>query len=509
VIVALIALASGVLFSAALPPTGVWPAGLLALALLFTLVSHAERPREAFALGAWFALGFYALYILWLPMSFADPGMLGPFFWLFYPILLLLLAALWGLVTGVAALVAGRGGAVLIVLPVFWVLMEWARTQGYFAFPWGSLGYLWLETPVAQLAEIVGVTGLSLLTAIIAAALAAPFAARAEHRIRRDSYPLGRIAAPVLAVLLVAGGWWWGGSRLGAPAEPLQATALLVQPNVDPFARAVNASQELGVHTTITEIGLSAMAAPPDLVIWPEGAVIGFDVEGDHGVSVRDRVQASAPASGFIVGGRARGAEGSYNSAFSIEGAQVSGRYDKHVLVPFGERWPLLETAAPLYRGVFGALGLPMLESTSAGPGPVPLPTRLGPVALNVCYESVFPQISAAMVGAGARVLVTITNDAWFARGNGAQQHFDMGRLRAIETRRYLLRAANDGITGLVDPYGRVVSQLPRGIAGQLPVRFGLRDEITPFVRYGGWWPGALAALGLMVSAGALVRRRT
>ncbi len=504
----LLALAAGVVFSAAFPPTGVWPA-VLALSVLFGLVSHAERPGQAFAHGAWFALGFYALYILWLPMSFADPGMLGPFFWLLHPLLLLALAAMWGLVTWAASLVAGRGGSVLFVLPVFWVLMEWGRTQGYFAFPWGSLGYVWLETPVAQFAETVGVTGLSLLTAAIAAALAAPFAARGERRLRRSGPPIVRIAAAPVALLAVVLVWWWGDAKLGESVGPTQATALLVQPNVDPFARAVSAAQELGVHTTITQIGLSGMAASPDLVIWPEGAVIGYELEGDHGVEVRAAIQASSPASTFIVGGRGSTDRRSYNSAFTITAAQVADRYDKHVLVPFGERWPLLETAAPLYRGVFGALNLPMLTNTSAGVGPVPLATGLGPVALNVCYESVFPQVSAAMVRAGAQVLVTVTNDAWFARGNGAQQHFDMGRMRAIETRRFLLRSANDGITGLVDPYGRVVAQLPRGIAGQLPVRFGLRDEITPFVRYGALWPAALATLGLIVTIGASVQRRT
>ncbi|MBA2666618.1 MAG: apolipoprotein N-acyltransferase [Trueperaceae bacterium] len=504
----LIALGAGVVLSAALPPTGVWPA-LIALAVLFGMVSHAERPGEAFGLGAWFALGFFALYVLWVPMSFALPSMLGPFFWLLYPLLLLALAAIWGLVTWAAHLVAGRGGSVLFVLPVFWVLMEWARSQGYFAFPWGSLGYTWLETPVAQLADTVGVTGLSLLSAACASALAAPFAARSERRLRRDGPAVGRIVAPIVAVLVLGGSWWWGSTKLDAPLGPLEATALLVQPNVDPFARAVSARQELAIHTTITEIGLSAMAAPPDLVIWPEGALLGLEIEGNVGAEVRSQVQASAPASEFILGARGRSADRSYNSAFAIASAAVVDRYDKHVLVPFGERWPLLEEAAPLYRGVFGALGLPMLQNTSPGVGPVPLATGLGPVALLVCYESVFPEVTNAMVAAGARVLITITNDAWFARGNGARQHFDMGRFRAIETRRFLLRSANDGITGLVDPFGRVVAQLPRGVASQLPVRFGLRDEITPFVRYGGFLPGGLAGLGLLVSVGAALRRRT
>jgi apolipoprotein N-acyltransferase len=504
----LLAAAAGVLLSAALPPTGIWPAAL-ALALLFGLVSHAERPRDAFALGAAFALGFYALYILWLPMSFADPGMLGPFFWLLYPLLLVALAIMWGLVTGLASLVAGRGGSVLVVLPFLWVLMEWGRTQGYFGFPWGTIGYLWLDTPVAQAASVVGVSGLSLLTALLAAGFAAPFSPRGSHRLAREGIGVARIVAPVGAVVALAALWWWGASVLREEVGPTPVTALLVQPNVDPFARAASARSELDIHTAVTEIGRGAMAAQPDLVVWPEGAVIGFELEGSAGLWVRERIQESAPESEFIVGGRGRGPGAGTNSAFSLTGAEVRDRYDKHVLVPFGERWPLLESAAPLYRTVFGLLNLPMLANTAAGTYARPLATGLGPVAAIICYESVFPDVPATMVREGARVIVNITNDAWFARGNGAPQHFDMGRMRAIETRRFILRSANDGITGAVDPYGRIIAALPRGVASQVPVRFGLRDELTPFVRYGMWWPHALLALTLVTALGAIVRRRT
>lgn len=503
----LLALASGVLLSAALPPTGLWPFAL-ALTVLFVLVSHAERPGQAFGLGAYFALGFYAIYILWLPLSFAEPGMLGPFFWLLYPLLLLVLMAMWGIVTFLSSLIAGRGGAVLLVLPPLWVLMEWARTQGYFAFPWGTLGYVWLETPVAQVADTVGVTGLSFLTTVAAAGLAAPFAARGVRRFRGRTFPTARVVAPVLAVLALAGAWWWGDGRLAPDVGPLEATALLVQGNVDPYARALAAAAELEVHATITEIGVSGMAAPPDLVVWPEGAVSGAALDQPQGSEALARLQASAPESAFVVGGRGQQNGAHFNSVYAVAEGRVIGRYDKHVLVPFGERWPLLETAAPIYRGVFSALNLPMLVNTTAGPGPVPVTTPLGAVAVTVCYESVFPQVTAGMVAAGGRVMVNVTNDAWFARGNGARQHFDMGRMRAIETRRFLLRAGNDGITGLVDPYGRVLAELPRGIAGQLAVRFGLRDEVTPFARYGGWWPHALVGLTLAASLAALVRRR-
>jgi apolipoprotein N-acyltransferase len=119
----------------------------------------------------------------------------------------------------------------------------------------------------------------------------------------------------------------------------------------------------------------------------------------------------------------------------------------------------------------------------------------------------VFPTVSAAMARAGAEVLVVITNDAWFAAGDGARQHLDMGRLRAIETRRWLLRAANDGITAVVDPYGRVVDELPRAVSATLPVRYGTSTAVTAYARHADRVPWVLAGWALLATPVALLRR--
>ncbi len=527
----LVAAACGLLLSVALPPGGVWPLALL-LAVPFVLVAATERPRAAFWLGAAFALPFFALYILWLPKSFSQPDMLGPYFWGVFPLLLAALCLFWGGTTALARWIGGRGAGTLWLLAPLWVLVEWARTQGYLGFPWGTLGYLWLDTPVAQLADTVGIYGLSLLVTVVAALLAAPFvpadtvapvpADAARERLgmrappgtgrRRPRRSPLRFAAPVVAVGLVAGAWVWGGRELAAPVAPPDRTAVLVQPNVDPFGRAVSAAQGLAVHARLTRDAVVAMERPPDFVIWPEGALLSYDVEGFRGQETRRAVQASAPGSDFIVGGRALEVDSAgtrdYNSAYSIADGEVVGRYDKAYLVPFGERWPLLRTLAPVYRFVFSLFNLPLLAGTTPGAGPVPLPTPEGPVATYICYESVFPQVERTMVADGARLLVNITNDAWFSRGNGARQHFDMGRMRAIETRRYLLRAGNDGITASIDPRGDVTAALPRHVAAALSVDFAFLDGLTPYVRYGRWYVPGLALATLVVALGQIVRHR-
>jgi apolipoprotein N-acyltransferase len=505
----LAAAAAGVLLALALPPGGLWPL-VAVLAVPFALTARAASARSAFGVGAAFAFGFFALYVLWLPRSFADPGLLGPWFWVLHPFLLAILAAMWGLVTALARARGGRGAGALVLVVPYWLLGEALRATGYFAVPWGTLGYAWLETPVAQTADVVGVPGLSALTVLVAALLALPFAPRAEAGFgRAPARPSAvRLAlGPILAVLAVGLFWTWGALAAGRHEVPAHRTALLVQGNVDPFGRAVSAAQELSTHVDLTRLAVDRMAAPPDLVVWPEGAVIGTALEGARGADGRAAIQAASPTSTFVVGGRAAAPGGSANAAFAIADGQPWGRYDKHVLVPFGERWPLLETAPWLYRAAFGLLGLPMLVNTVPGEGPAPLGAPLGLLGVGICYESVFPTVSAAMARAGAEVLVVITNDAWFAAGDGARQHLDMGRLRAIEARRWLLRAGNDGITAVVDPYGRVVDELPRGLAATLPVRYGTSTAVTAYARHADRVPWVVAAWALLATPVALLRR--
>ena len=479
----LMAAASGVLLTLALPPAGLWPAAL-ALTVLFVMTAQAGGFRRAFSLGFWFGAGFFSLHLLWLPASLSQPDWFGPFFWLLYPPLLLLLATFWGLATGLARVAGGQGRGTLLLLPAAWVLTELLRHLGYFAFPWGTLGYMWLDTPVAQYADVLGVNGLSLLTVTVAALLATPFVAPV-NRPRRD---LGRLVAPLSGIVLLGALWFTGNLRLVEQAADTH-TALLVQPNLDPFGRLGTPSGDLQIQTRLTAEAVAGLADAPDLVVWPEGSVIGLEVEGPAGSAVRGTIQESAPSSALIIGGRGRSDRGSHNRAWLLEDARISASYDKTVLVPFGETWPFMNSLEGLYRSVFGLLRIGMLENTVAGNDRSPLPVRADEpfeAGIYICYESVFPQVTADAVRNGAGVLVTITNDAWFARGNGARQHFDMGRMRAIETRRMILRSGLDGITGVVDVNGTTVAELPRNVASTLLAGFTPSDDLTIYVRYGG-----------------------
>lgn len=481
---ALLAALLGALFSAALPGVGWWPLALV-LVPLFVLIAHSPNARAAFSLGYWFAVAFFGLYLLWLPTSFAT--LFSPAAWVIYPPLLLILGLFWGLVTGLSRWLGGPGRGTLALLPALWVLMEWLRTQGYFAFPWGVLGYLWVGTPVAQLAELTGVYGLSLLTLTLISLLALPWVGR------------GQWLRPLLgATLLLGAAWGYGLLREGMPLPEPTYQALLVQGDTDPLGRAIGTENDLDVYLRLTRWAL-ADGASPQLIVWPESVVMGPPLESPAAHSVLQQIQTVVGEIPMVTGVSAVNGLVRFNSVYSLQGTTVLSRYDKSYLVPFGERWPLIEQLPNLYRTVFSWFGLPMLLNTSAGQAVTPLQSPVGIIGAYICYESVFPQVARQMVAQGAQVLLNISNDAWFGLGRGAQQHFLMGSLRAIETRRYLLRAGNDGITAVIDPLGRVQAALPRGGQATLMVSYALQEGLTPYVRLGDRWLLLVVLYALLV----------
>ncbi len=498
-------LVCGAALSVAMPPTLLWFC-FLALVPLVMLVADAERPRKAFWLGFYFAVGFFIFHLFWLPNSLSKD--FGVFIWATFPPMVLILGCFWGIVTYFSRLFGGRGYGTLWLLPAFWLLMEWARTHGPFAFPWGSLGYLWLGTPLAQAADLAGSYGLSLLTLVASALLAAPFIQSAQ----RDIFMVRRrrrriLCVPIALVLLVVTGVYGLFKLRETPPTP-DRSVLLVQGNTDPLGRALGQSDDITVYTELTRTAMSALSDPPSLVVWPEGAVIGAGaadgIEGDAGEALRERLQESAGNATLITGMSVAEWVGDvylgYNRVYSLANATITDQYDKIGLVPFGELLPFFNLLLPVYRPIYSLFGLPA-GTRVPGEFPKPITTPDLTAAVYICYESVFPHIVRGQVKRGGEVLINITNDAWFGSGNGAEQHFLMGTMRAIETRRYLLRAGNDGVTGTVDPYGRVLTRLERHISSSLVGEYALMSGQTLYVRWGDWivWLALVYALVVCV----------
>lgn len=431
----------GVALALCLPPL---PLGWL-LPLPLALLLGARGGLQGF----WAGLGFWAVHLVWLPQSFvvAFDSWLGA-----VPLipLVLIKAASWALLFALtrARPLARLGG---------WVVLEYLTTLGELAFPWGLLGYGLVEAPGRMLASLGGVFLLSLVVLLVA-------------------YGLSRRQYWVLGVWLLL--WIWP-----LPASPPSQTALLVQGDIDPYQKATGQVSTEQIYLDLTRQGLQQYPQVK-LVVWPETAVRGFDPQVDAVLQGRPLISGLEPTPtlpGYPnrVVWRWQGVEQAYR--------------DKAHLAPFGEFFPFQTQLSGIYNYFFSAFGLGSLASRRPGPAG----SSLGPYAAYICYESVFPGL-VRQLGRAGQVLVLSTNDAWFGPSFGAEQHFQMGRLRAVENGRWLLRAGNDGVTASVDPYGRVVSRIPQGSRGVLEAPYGLTSAQTPYQRLGDWPPLLLAALLLL-----------
>ena len=454
----------------------------LPLALLYSLISRSNTPGRAFRLAWLGGLAFFVVQLFWLPVSFN--ALFGPIVVL--PMLLLppLLATFWGLTATVARL---SGRYTLLALPFAWVVMEYLRTLGVFGFTWGTPGYAFLPTPLIQLADLGGVALVSLLVTGAAAALAA----LRERRWR---------PALVMTALLVAGIGY--GLTRPAPAAPDQEV-VLVQGAVNPLEKASGRTvDELTLYEDLTRQALAQ--DPADLVVWPEGAspLPPTDTQVKSALaSFKTPTIIGAPyfTSDFSV---------YQNRAYSFSEG-VTSNYAKVKLVPFGETFPLRQPLRFAYDPIFTAIGLSGLLSTLPGDSYQPLALGAIRAGTYICYESTFPAVARTMVKEGANLLVNISNDAWFGRTAGAEQHFQMGRVRAIETRRYLARAGNDGITAVIDPLGRVTARFPRGDRAAFRSQVALSETITLYVRLGDWVPLLSAVLVIVLFLVALKERNS
>lgn len=431
----------GVALALCLPPL---PLGwLLPLPLLVLLGARGGRQ------GFWAGLGFWAVHLIWLPQSFviAFDSWLGA-----VPIvpLVLIKAASWA---ALFALTRGRplqrvGG---------WVILEYLTTLGELAFPWGLVGYGLVEAPGRYLASLGGVFLLSLVVLLVAFGLS------------QRRYWVGLVWLAL---------WVWP-----LPPSTPQATALLVQGDIDPYQKAVGQVLPEQTYLDLTREGLEEYPQV-NLVVWPETAVRVFDPQVDAILQGRPLISGLEPTP-LLPGYPNR-------VVWRWQGVEKAYR-DKAHLAPFGEFFPFQGQLSGLYGFFFSSFGLGNLASRQPGPGG----QSLGPYAAYICYESVFPTL-VRRLGSQGRVLVLSTNDAWFGPSFGADQHFQMGRLRAVENGRWLLRAGNDGVTASVDPFGRVVSRLPRGGPGVLEAPYSLTNSQTLYQRLGDW-PLALALLLLVI----------
>ncbi len=434
---------------------------------------------------------------------------------------LLLFTIIFAVFFGVFGLVEGYVArrsvlAALLLSPLVWVSMEVARTYLITGFPWDLLGYAVQASGLEQAASFTAVYGLSFL-AVATSALASW---ALLNRRRRQAW----LMLAIWAGLLIAGDFLMA----PPPVPPGRHSALLVQPNVPldesaleawvpsrdpkPLQALVALTLDASLRRQARQAGQPAQAgrggqggaghdesASPALIVWAENpAPFYFERDPVFRGAAEDmarRSRAYVVLNTVTFEGQAHPRPRNTAVLLDPEGRAVF-QYDKIHLVPFGEYVPWW--AFP------GKVGKITSEVGDFVPGSAyrVASTPEGKIGIFICYESIFPQLVRRLVRAGAGVLVNISNDAWYGDSPAAWQHFEMARVRAIENGRYLLRATNDGITAVIDPYGRVIAQIPRHRREVLTARFDFETRATFYTAHG----DLFAWLCVLISAGVLAR---
>lgn len=459
-----VAILAGAATAFTLPPFFVLPL-LLGFAVLVWLHDGADTRRAVFVIVWGFAFGQFVVGLYWTGVAFlvdaARFAVLLPFPILGLPAGLALIPAL---VAAVVWLPGSRGAARVFVLALAWVGAEYLRGHLLTGFPWNLNGYAWVAFDATmQPAAVVGVYGLGLLTV----AGAASFALLTQPRGWR--WPAAFVA---LFVFMAAGGAWHLSTTATAAVPGVRLR--LVQAAVQQYEKwdEDRRTQHIADHLT-----LSAQPASPPVthIVWPESA-IPFFIE--HDPNGRAFLARAVPPGGLLLSGAPRrtppdAAAGLkiWNSLIALdERGEVVAAYDKQHLVPFGEYLPL--------RPLLGRIGVDKLVpgALDYSPGesglPVVLP-GLPSARVLVCYEAIFAdQIDTG--GTRPGWLLNVTNDGWFGNSTGPYQHLAMARMRSVEQGLPLVRAANTGISAIVDAQGRVVASLGLGthgvVDGPLPV---------------------------------------
>lgn len=474
----------------------------LALAPLLVTLRRAPLGR-AFLLGTVTGAIYLAGTLYWITSVMHVYGGLSRWTAVLVNILLVAFLSLFvaGFAVVVRRLVAAVGPAALLSAPLVWVSAEMGRTYVLTGFPWVLLGYSQVSIlPVAQLASLAGVYGVSALVSAPSAALAFAIGGRDSVRGPRRWVPLG----VVLAFVALAAGW--GGARLAEGAltgsgQPI--TVGLLQGNVDQ-AEKWDVTRAAAIFDEYLRMTENAIAQGAGLVIWPESST-PFFFEEDRASAERVRALARQAGVPLLVGSDEveRGSPNRYfNAAFLVDArGNTAAVYRKMHLVPFGEYVPmqrLLFFAAPLVEAV---------SDFSAGVDEVLLPVGAHRISTAICYEVVYPDLVRRPVRAGSELLTTVTNDAWFGRSSAPYQHFAQASMRAIENGRYLVRAANTGISGIVDPYGRVLAQSPIFEPAVIVGTVRFVSETTVYTRMGDAFAYAclVATFAMLLASG---RRR-
>ena len=471
----LLAMVAGALITLALAPFDIWPLAIVAL-VVFYLGLRDLKPRQALWRGWCYGFGLFGGGTSWIYVSIHTYGEAPVWLAVFLMVLFCAsVAFFFALPAWLWARWIRRNEAPLadaLAFAALWFGQEMFRGWFLTGFPWLYSGYSQLTGPLQGLAPLGGMWLISFSLALTAALLCN------LPRLRARKSFLGA------AVVLLLAPWAVGLALKNHPwtepsGEPLKVAA--IQGNVEQSMKwdpaALNAQLALYRDMTFT-------AQKADLIVWPETAVPVLKESVEGYLSVMGKFAAernSALITGVPL--RQKGGRGEYRyyNAITVTG-EGDGTYLKQKLVPFGEYVPLQD----LLRGLITFFNLPMSDF-ARGPAEQPLLQAKGyQIAPFICYEVVYPEFAASL-SAQSDLLLTVSNDTWFGTSIGPLQHLQMAQMRALEAGRWMIRATNNGVSALIDPFGKITTTVPQFERAVMYGEVTPMRNLTPYLHWRSW----------------------
>ena len=505
------AVLSGLLLSGSFPRFGTPALAWVALVPLLFVIRDLPV-GERFRLGMVTGLVHYLTLIYWLTITMQTYGGLPWYASIGFLFLLSSYLALYiGTFAALLIPLAPTPFRCFVMTPSLWVALEFVRAKALTGFPWELLGYSQYKAlQIIQISDIFGVYGVSFLVATGNAGLLLGWLFLKKQNWRQHIVT-GKTAGSVflVGILLLSITFFYGEWRLATVrrdmAKAPKIRAAVIQGNIAQDVKWNPAFQNASVETYL-HLSENAALETPELIVWPETAT-PFYLFRNAGLTQRIQEGIKAADASFIIGSPSAEEDKNgmhyYNSAYLIspEGTLL-GKYDKAHLVPFGEYVPC-QKWLPFVSRIVTAIG-----DFSAGQSGAVISSPAGRLGVQICYEMIFPSLSRLAAKNQADLLVNITNDAWFGRSSAPYQHFSMAVLRAVENRRSVVRAANTGISGFVDPVGTVVTRTPLFEEAALTRSIPVMTAETVYTRWGDWFPLACCIWILLFSIKNAVTNR-
>lgn len=498
-----LAIGSGLLMSASFPPINFYVAAYICWIPFFIALRNLTLIK-AIVLASIFGMTHEFILLSWIIPTLTTHA---NFSWIYAGTITFVIScilSIWYIIFGVLIHFTVKKPAHLFVLPFFWVALEWSKQFGPLAFPWELLGYSQYKFKyLIQIADCLGVYGVSGLVMLINVCIFifVLFVMDRQWRMYHVSRKL-LMYSITIATFTLATTVIYSSIRIAQTDKLIcrsnYQSIMTVQPSI-PQQEKWQGDNRISITQKMVQLSYSEKNKASDLVVWPETA-LPYAFHSKHHLRQYVLNAIKQMHIGVLVGSPSFIDKGDqifyFNSALLIdEKGKIISRYDKVRLVPFSEYMLF-----PSFRNLWRFLGAPENKFSSGKEGKTLLLNDIQ-MGVQICFEIIFPDYSRKMVKNGANVLINISNDAWFGRTACPYQHFSMAVFRSVENKRALIRCANTGISGMIDPCGRIVSQSKLFETNTMIHHTPLLHTQTVYSKWGDFFP----VIALILSLGYVV----